>query len=178
MPSVRQLVDIYMYTYVCVSGNPQPEAIGHTQTCLQPESGAGTMHSLQPCQLGNDSLLNTQSVRGSCTLGAESPGWAWHASSRRSQMPEPCVFHPCSQPQKILHCAGPSQLGSPRLHVPLLCNRWCCWMSLLRPAHLMTWTRMCTGLALPQSNPGVAHPCSCDLPCPPMASLLAESMRL
>ena len=28
MPSVRQLVDIYMYIYVCVSGNPQPEAIG------------------------------------------------------------------------------------------------------------------------------------------------------
>ena len=29
-------------------GNPQPEAIGHTQTRLQPESGAGTMHRLQP----------------------------------------------------------------------------------------------------------------------------------
>ena len=39
-------------------GNPQAEAIGHTRTCLQPESGAGTMHSLQPCQLGNDSFPN------------------------------------------------------------------------------------------------------------------------
>ena len=29
--------DIYIY----VSGKPQPEAIGHTQTCLQPEPRAG-----------------------------------------------------------------------------------------------------------------------------------------
>ena len=42
-----------------VCGNPQLEAIGHTRTCLQPESGGRSiMHSLQPCQLGNDSLLN------------------------------------------------------------------------------------------------------------------------
>ena len=26
-------------TYIYVSGNPQPEAIGHTQTCLQPDLG-------------------------------------------------------------------------------------------------------------------------------------------
>ena len=33
--------------------------IGHTRTCPQPESGGQSiMHSLQPCQLGNDSLLN------------------------------------------------------------------------------------------------------------------------
>lgn len=28
-----------------MSGNPQPDAIGHTQTCLQPESGAGCVHA-------------------------------------------------------------------------------------------------------------------------------------
>jgi len=39
-------------------GNPQPEAIGHTRTCLQPGSGPGDTHSLQPCQLGNDPHLN------------------------------------------------------------------------------------------------------------------------
>jgi len=67
-----------------MSGNRQPEAIGHTRTCLQPESGASTMHSLQPCQLGNDPLLNMVqyslwTVRGGpspCkTLGI--PGGFW-----------------------------------------------------------------------------------------------------
>ena len=29
----------YIYIYIC-GGNPQPEAIGHSQICLQPESGA------------------------------------------------------------------------------------------------------------------------------------------
>ena len=33
------VVYIYIYIYIC-GGNPQPEAIGHSQTCLQPESGA------------------------------------------------------------------------------------------------------------------------------------------
>ena len=28
-----------------MSGNPQPDAIGHTQTCLQPESGAGCVNA-------------------------------------------------------------------------------------------------------------------------------------
>ena len=32
---------IFFITY---RGNPQPKAIGHTQTRLQSESGAGTMH--------------------------------------------------------------------------------------------------------------------------------------
>ena len=30
---------LLIYIYIC-GGNPQPEAIGHSQTCLQPESGA------------------------------------------------------------------------------------------------------------------------------------------
>ncbi len=46
---------------IIMCGNPQPEAIGHTRTCLQPESGASTMHSLQPCQLESDIQLHDQS---------------------------------------------------------------------------------------------------------------------
>jgi len=41
----------YTYIYIYMRGNPQPEAIGiHGAVCSQ-NSGAGTMHSLQPCQL-------------------------------------------------------------------------------------------------------------------------------
>ena len=65
-----------LYIYIC-GGNPQPEAIGHTRTCLQPESGGRhractvTMHSLQPRQLGNDSLLNMVPIPplGRCVEG-------------------------------------------------------------------------------------------------------------
>ena len=53
----------YIHTPTCVfacvcGGNPQPEVIGHTQTCLQPEFGGSDMHRVQPRQLGNDSILN------------------------------------------------------------------------------------------------------------------------
>ena len=59
LPSDVALYEQTLHTaYIDVSGNPQPEAIGHTRTCLQENPGAGTMHGLQPCQLGNDSLLN------------------------------------------------------------------------------------------------------------------------
>ncbi len=48
--------------FVCVwhiyMGEWKHAATGHTQTCLKPESGASTMHSLQSCQVGIDSLLN------------------------------------------------------------------------------------------------------------------------
>ena len=67
-------------------GDPDLEAIGHTRTCLQPESGAGTMHSLQPSQLGNDSLLNMVlcpllDMRGGASLckPLKIPGGFWVA---------------------------------------------------------------------------------------------------
>lgn len=41
-----------------LSGAMQPEGVGHTQTFLQPSLGAGTMHNLPSCQLGEDSLPN------------------------------------------------------------------------------------------------------------------------
>ena len=42
----------HIYIYLYVSGNPQPEAIGHTRTCLQPESG-GPVVLCTACSLVN-----------------------------------------------------------------------------------------------------------------------------
>ena len=42
-------LDLNKFNYVC--GNPQPRAIGHTQTRLQPESGAGELCTV--CSLVN-----------------------------------------------------------------------------------------------------------------------------
>ncbi len=88
------LVYIFIYTYIYSSyldiyargGNPQPEAIGHSQTCLQPESGANrTMHSLQPCQLGYGSLVNAVPIPplGRCV---EEPSLVTSRNSRRIEV--------------------------------------------------------------------------------------------
>ena len=56
MPTTAQLLHIYIYIYV-----RQPAARGHrafTDLSAARVRGRSIMHSLQPCQLGNDSLLN------------------------------------------------------------------------------------------------------------------------
>ena len=88
---------IFLYLNFQSCGNLQPEAIGHTRTCLQPESGGrhyiSYMHSLQPCQLpvGNDSLLNMVlhpllDMRGGASLcnPLEIPGGFLGSASDRS----------------------------------------------------------------------------------------------
>ena len=58
-------------SYIDVSGNLQSEAIGHTQTCPQPDPGLVLCTVLQPCELGNDSLLNMVPIppSGQCLEG-------------------------------------------------------------------------------------------------------------
>lgn len=41
-----------IYFMIYHGGTPQPEAIGHTKTRLQPETGASTMHRLQALTTG------------------------------------------------------------------------------------------------------------------------------
>ena len=49
-PGLRIVFEI-TGSFIYMWGNPQPEAIGHSQTCLQPESGAG--QSCTVCSLVN-----------------------------------------------------------------------------------------------------------------------------
>ena len=91
MGSYRQLRDsriIIIITYRVATRSQRPYGI-HGPVCSQ-SPGAGTMHSLQPRQLGNDSLLNMVlypllDMRGGASLckPLEIPGGFWGSAGQR-----------------------------------------------------------------------------------------------